>query len=131
MWREGFSFMKFIKNFHPRVITLRLRSTYSYVWKDFIKKLITPPFSLKLRVIIGIWNNISVIVSKEYANVIVECYGVSFQENLIPMKIRGFDVSLGMDWLLMYEAKKNLVRSWCDWNPPMVTWFSFIKTRDV
>jgi len=79
-------------------------ATKSFISHDFALKLHCDIELLKEAMIIEIANQDKVSVSQICPHCEVEILGHRFQADLIPFKLGGSDVILGMDWLSKYHA---------------------------
>ncbi|KAL7601823.1 hypothetical protein Lser_V15G22791 [Lactuca serriola] len=80
-------------------------ASYSFVSHSFCLKLIGPLATLSRSYSIEIADGTHVSVGLMYPDCSLEINGRNFSIDLLPMRIKGFDVIVGMDWMRANDAK--------------------------
>ncbi|XP_024986562.1 uncharacterized protein LOC112521804 [Cynara cardunculus var. scolymus] len=104
----------FLVNFVPAHVLFDSGASCSFVSTTFYQHLHTPPSTLEDALIIEIANGSQVLVREIVRGYVLGIEGKEFWVDLIPMAIGGFDVIIGMDWLVENRVKilcsKKLIR---------------------
>ncbi|XP_024979033.1 uncharacterized protein LOC112516247 [Cynara cardunculus var. scolymus] len=104
----------FLVNFVPDHVLFDSGASCSFVSTAFYQHLLRPPSTLEDALIIEIANGSQVLVHEIVRGCVLGIEGKEFRVDLIPMAIGGFDVIIGMDWLVENQAEilcsKKLIR---------------------
>ncbi|XP_024989265.1 uncharacterized protein LOC112523826 [Cynara cardunculus var. scolymus] len=95
----------FLINSVPAHVLFDSGATCSFVSTTFHQHLHTPPTTLEDALIIEIANGSQVLVCEIVRDCVLGIEGKEFRVDLIPMAIGGFDVIIGMDWLVENQAE--------------------------
>ncbi|KAI3685832.1 hypothetical protein L6452_35092 [Arctium lappa] len=88
----------------PACVLFDSGATCSFVSNAFCKQFITPICVLPDALVVEIANGDQVIIRDLFCDCTLEIDGISFGVELLPMSIGGFDVVIGMDWLVRHKA---------------------------
>ncbi|KAI3706750.1 hypothetical protein L6452_24692 [Arctium lappa] len=94
----------FLVNSLPARVLFDSGATRSFVSNVFCKQFTTPVSVLPDALVVEIANGDQVIIRDHFCDCTLEIDGNSFGVDLIPMAIGGFDVVIGMDWLVRHKA---------------------------
>ncbi|XP_024995929.1 uncharacterized protein LOC112529085 [Cynara cardunculus var. scolymus] len=104
----------FLVNFVPAHVLFDSGVSCSFVSNTFYQHLHMPPSALEDALIVEIANGNRVLVREIVRGCVLEIEGKEFKVNLIPMSIGGFDIIIGMDWLVKNQVEilcsKKLIR---------------------
>ena len=89
----------------PAKVLIDSGATRSFISKKFSLQLKCPSCLLKDVLVIETANQDSTPVDQVCPDCEIEILGHHFRANLIPFKLREFDVILGMDWLSKHDAQ--------------------------
>ncbi|XP_074327967.1 uncharacterized protein LOC141665882 [Apium graveolens] len=82
-------------------------ATKSFISENFVNKLGLEPIPLDEILAVEIANQEVIPVGQVCQGCKIEIQGQPFYVDLIPFRLREFDVILGMDWLARYDAQIN------------------------
>ncbi|KAI3727551.1 hypothetical protein L6452_16167 [Arctium lappa] len=94
----------FLVNSLPARVLFDSGATRSFVSNIFCKRFTTPVSVLPDALVVEIANGDQVIIRDHFGDCTLEIDGNSFGLDLLPMAIGGFDVVIGMDWLVRHKA---------------------------
>ncbi|KAI3706703.1 hypothetical protein L6452_24623 [Arctium lappa] len=104
----------FLVNSMPARVLFDSGATCSFVSDTFCKQFSTPVSVLPDALVVEIANGDQVIIRDRFRDCTLEIDGNSFGLDLLPMAIGGFDVVIGMDWLVRHKAdifcSKNMIQ---------------------
>ncbi|XP_024984093.1 uncharacterized protein LOC112520019 [Cynara cardunculus var. scolymus] len=104
----------FLVNSVPDHVLFDSGASCSFVSTAFYQHLYTPPSTLEDTLIIEIANGSQVLVREIVRGCVLGIEGKEFWVDLIPMTIGGFDIIIGMDWLVENQTEilcsKKLIR---------------------
>ncbi|KAJ9547558.1 hypothetical protein OSB04_020101 [Centaurea solstitialis] len=94
----------FLVNSQPARILFDSGATNSFVSHDFVRYMKSVPFMLPIPFTVNTSNGVTLVADRVFRNCSLVLDNHDFLVDLIPIDIRGFDVVVGMDWLIKNRA---------------------------
>ncbi|KAJ9566939.1 hypothetical protein OSB04_002905 [Centaurea solstitialis] len=94
----------FLVNSQPARILFDSGATNSFVTHDYVRYMNSVPFMLPIPLTVDTANGVTLVADRVFRDCSLVLDNHDFFVDLIPIDIRGFDVMIGMDWLIKNRA---------------------------